>query len=232
MTLVFFFATSDHPTFATRIRKQLPHALCIQYIQLHSQANQKRTELFGYLVLLNTCILSHIQVRRLYIPPDHYMVFRVGILTKDEEGETKGSVFIETDFHSFDVHFRFRVARGSLHTVPRELIFDPVFPVSCTGRNLRPNLISCNYIHRYFSCTSIHYFNLFLDSFLDNFWYFTLFDIRRWLLKEYEVWKKLRVPKSVKYETVTRNLERLKQNENRYCPKILQYCPYSAIKLI
>ena len=57
------------------------------------------------------------------------MVFRVGILTKDEEGETNGSVFVETDFHSFDVRFRFRVARGSLHTVPRELVFDPVFPV-------------------------------------------------------------------------------------------------------
>ena len=69
--------------------------------------------------------------RRLYIPPGHYMVFRIGILTSsDAEGETAASVYVETDYHSFKVLFRYTVAKGSLHTVPRELIFEPAFPVS------------------------------------------------------------------------------------------------------
>ena len=50
-------------------------------------------------------------------------------MTKDVEGETNGTVFVDTDYHHFKVAFRFTVARGSLHTVPRELNFDPVFPV-------------------------------------------------------------------------------------------------------
>lgn len=67
--------------------------------------------------------------RMLNINPGHYMVFRIGIMTKDVEGETNATVFVDTDYHSFKVAFRFTVARGSLHTVPRELNFDPVFPV-------------------------------------------------------------------------------------------------------
>lgn len=66
--------------------------------------------------------------RRLVILPGHYMVFRIGVLTKESEGENSGSVFVDTDYHRFDVDFRFTVARGSLHTVPRDLAFDPVFP--------------------------------------------------------------------------------------------------------
>ena len=53
-------------------------------------------------------------------------------LTKEREGATEATVFVDTDFHSFEVAFRFVVARGSLHTVPRELAFDPVFPVKLT----------------------------------------------------------------------------------------------------
>ena len=68
--------------------------------------------------------------RKLSIPPGHYMVFRISIQTPDEEGLTNATVFIDTDYHFFLLPFRFRVAKGSLHTVPRELIFDPVFPVS------------------------------------------------------------------------------------------------------
>ena len=68
--------------------------------------------------------------RRLKIPPGHYMVFRVGIFTPIEEGETNATVFVETDYHAFRVPFKFRVAKGSLNTVPRELIFDSAFPVS------------------------------------------------------------------------------------------------------
>ena len=68
--------------------------------------------------------------RKLAIPPGHYMVFRISIQTPDEEGLTNATVFIDTDYHAFLLPFRFRVAKGSLHTVPRELIFDPVFPVN------------------------------------------------------------------------------------------------------
>ena len=68
--------------------------------------------------------------RRLKIPPGHYMVFRVGIFTPNEEGETNATVFVDTDYHAFRVPFKFRVAKGSLSTVPRELIFDSAFPVS------------------------------------------------------------------------------------------------------
>ena len=57
------------------------------------------------------------------------MVFRVGIFTPNEEGETNATVFVDTDYHAFRVPFKFRVAKGSLNTVPRELIFDPAFPV-------------------------------------------------------------------------------------------------------
>ena len=67
--------------------------------------------------------------RTLTIPPDHFMAFRIGILTpSDTEGATNATVYIETNYQRFEVPFRFRVAKGSLHTVPKELIFDPVFP--------------------------------------------------------------------------------------------------------
>jgi hypothetical protein len=68
-------------------------------------------------------------VRTMAIPPGHYMVFRISIQTPDEEGLTNATVFVDTDYHAFLLPFRFRVAKGSLHTVPRELIFEPVFPV-------------------------------------------------------------------------------------------------------
>ena len=71
-------------------------------------------------------------VRTMSIPPGHYMVFRISIQTPEEEGLTNATVFIDTDFHAFLLQFRFRVAKGSLHTVPRELIFESVFPVSHT----------------------------------------------------------------------------------------------------
>ena len=90
--------------------------------------------------------------RQLVIPPNHFMAFRIGILTPTEkEGATNGksavclpfcllfclqyfvykisaTVYVETNYQKFEVPFRFRVAKGSLHTVPKELIFDPVFP--------------------------------------------------------------------------------------------------------
>jgi hypothetical protein len=69
--------------------------------------------------------------RTLAIPPNHYMVFRIGVFTKDMEGQYNGTVFVETDRHRFDVPFMFTVAKGSLNTVPRELVFEPIFPVSC-----------------------------------------------------------------------------------------------------
>ena len=73
--------------------------------------------------------------RRLQIPPWHYMAFRIGIATRDtREGQYNGTVYVETDRHKFEVPFTFTVAKGSLNTVPRELAFEPVFPVSVDCR--------------------------------------------------------------------------------------------------
>ncbi len=68
--------------------------------------------------------------RRLVIPPGHYMVFRIGLMTKDLEGEHNASVFVDTDFHAFHVYFRFKVAKGSVTTMPKDLAFEHAFPVS------------------------------------------------------------------------------------------------------
>lgn len=67
--------------------------------------------------------------RSLQIPPFHFMVFRLGISTPGEEGETNSTVFVKTDYETINIPFKFRVARGSLATVPSELIFEPAFPV-------------------------------------------------------------------------------------------------------
>ena len=75
--------------------------------------------------------------RGLKIPPGHYMVFRVGILTPTTEGETNGTVFVETEFELLDIQFKFRVAKGSLSTVPGELIFDPAFPGKTVSLKLK-----------------------------------------------------------------------------------------------
>lgn len=86
---------------------------------------------FFLLQILQRSNFSTGLVRRLLIPPGHYMVFRIGVLTSaDAEGESNASVYVETDYHAFRVYFRFRVARGSLNTVPRELAFEDAFPVS------------------------------------------------------------------------------------------------------
>ena len=62
----------------------------------------------------------------------------IGILTPSElEGATNATVYVETNYQRFEVPFRFRVAKGSLHTVPRELIFDPVFPSKKTELKLK-----------------------------------------------------------------------------------------------
>ena len=68
--------------------------------------------------------------RVLELPPGHFMAFRVGIFTPaSETGETNSSVWLETQFQRLDVKFKFRVAKGSLGTVPSELVFEPAFPV-------------------------------------------------------------------------------------------------------
>lgn len=71
--------------------------------------------------------------RRLLIPPDHYMVFRVAVSTAEEgeeEREVAASVFVDTDYHAFRVKFRFAVAKGSIATAPKDLTFEHAFPVS------------------------------------------------------------------------------------------------------
>ena len=52
----------------------------------------------------------------------------LGLHTTDQEGAYEGNVNVETSYHQFNVPYTFRVARGSLQTLPKELIFDPVFP--------------------------------------------------------------------------------------------------------
>ena len=84
--------------------------------------------------------------RQLVIPPNHFMAFRIGILTPTEkEGATNATVYVETNYQKFEVPFRFRVAKGSLHTVPKELIFDPVFPGNFFCENTRRFFKNLNY---------------------------------------------------------------------------------------
>ena len=67
--------------------------------------------------------------RKLIIPPGHYLIFRLGILTSaTTEGAFEGSVYVDTSYHVFKVPYKFRVAKGSLTTVPKDLTFEPVFP--------------------------------------------------------------------------------------------------------
>ena len=67
--------------------------------------------------------------RMLAICPGCYMVFRIGVMTNRMEEDVVASVFVETDFHATSVLYHYNVAKGSLHTVPRELSFEPAFPV-------------------------------------------------------------------------------------------------------
>merc|ERR1711892_305396 len=66
--------------------------------------------------------------RKLYVSPSHYVVYRVGLLSGAEEGEFHASVFVNTEFQELKVPFRFRIAKGSLATVPTQLAFDTAFP--------------------------------------------------------------------------------------------------------
>jgi len=66
--------------------------------------------------------------RRLYVSPDHYVVYRIGILSGSTEGEYHAQVFVSTEYEEIAVPFRFRVARGSLSTSPQQLYFATAFP--------------------------------------------------------------------------------------------------------
>jgi len=66
--------------------------------------------------------------RKLYVPPNHYVVYRIGLLTGNKEGEMWASVFVSTEFEDVIVPFKFRVAEGSLSTVPDQLNFGTNFP--------------------------------------------------------------------------------------------------------
>eukprot|EP00095_Tigriopus_kingsejongensis_P009833 maker-scaffold21_size687808-snap-gene-1.14 protein:Tk09833 transcript:maker-scaffold21_size687808-snap-gene-1.14-mRNA-1 annotation:"hypothetical protein L798_06018" len=74
--------------------------------------------------------------RQLIIEPGHFMVFRIGIHTKKQEGTINATVFVETDHDALDVFFRYTVAKGSLSTVPYDLAFEPAFPGKVAKLNL------------------------------------------------------------------------------------------------
>ena len=44
--------------------------------------------------------------RRLYVPPHHYVVYRIGLMTGKVEGEMWASVFVSTEFQDLVVPFR------------------------------------------------------------------------------------------------------------------------------
>jgi len=66
--------------------------------------------------------------RRLYVLPDHFILFRIGLLSGAEEGEFHASCFVSSEYEELRVPFRFRVAKGSLSTQPQQLAFDTAFP--------------------------------------------------------------------------------------------------------
>ena len=45
--------------------------------------------------------------RKLYVPPHHYVVYRIGLVTGKTEGEMWASVFVSTEFQDLIIPFRY-----------------------------------------------------------------------------------------------------------------------------
>lgn len=67
---------------------------------------------------------------QLFLKPNHYAAFRIGVLTPDTEGIFIAESFVQTQFEQIKIPFRLRTADGSLSVVPNTIVFHNSFPVS------------------------------------------------------------------------------------------------------
>lgn len=69
-------------------------------------------------------------ILQLFLKPNHYAAFRIGVLTPDTEGIFIAESFVQTQFEQIKIPFRLRTADGSLSVVPNTIVFHNSFPVS------------------------------------------------------------------------------------------------------
>ncbi|XP_042211085.1 transmembrane protein 131-like isoform X2 [Homarus americanus] len=74
--------------------------------------------------------------KSLFLKPNHYAAFRIGVLTPDTEGIFIAESFVQTQFEQIKIPFRLRTADGSLSVVPNTLIFINAFPGKISHQNL------------------------------------------------------------------------------------------------
>ncbi|XP_069954287.1 transmembrane protein 131 isoform X3 [Cherax quadricarinatus] len=74
--------------------------------------------------------------KSLFLKPNHYAAFRIGVLTPDTEGIFIAESFVQTQFEQIKIPFRLRTADGSLSVVPNTLIFNNAFPGRISYQNL------------------------------------------------------------------------------------------------
>ncbi|KAK4301005.1 hypothetical protein Pmani_026827 [Petrolisthes manimaculis] len=78
--------------------------------------------------------------KSLFLKPNHYAAFRIGVLTPDTEGIFIAESFVQTQFEQIKIPFRLRTADGSLSVVPDTIIFHNSFPGKISHQNL--NILS------------------------------------------------------------------------------------------
>ncbi|XP_045617513.2 transmembrane protein 131 isoform X2 [Procambarus clarkii] len=74
--------------------------------------------------------------KSLFLKPNYYAAFRIGVLTPDTEGIFVAESFVQTQFEQIKIPFRLRTADGSLSVVPNTLIFNNAFPGKISHQNL------------------------------------------------------------------------------------------------
>ncbi|XP_076041632.1 transmembrane protein 131 isoform X2 [Oratosquilla oratoria] len=74
--------------------------------------------------------------KSLFLKPNHYAVFRIGVLTPDIEGVFIAESFVQTQYEQIKIPFRLRTADGTLSVVPSVLLFDNAFPGKISKQNL------------------------------------------------------------------------------------------------
>ncbi|CAL4187748.1 unnamed protein product, partial [Meganyctiphanes norvegica] len=74
--------------------------------------------------------------KSLFLKPNHYAVFRIGVLTPDTEGIFNAESFVQTQYEQIKIPFRLRTADGSLSVVPNKIIFKNAFPGKISQQDL------------------------------------------------------------------------------------------------
>ena len=67
--------------------------------------------------------------KTLLIKPNHFVIFRIGVVAPSREGVFYAKTFIHTYYEEMDIPFRLRTAEGSLILHPENIVFQDSFPV-------------------------------------------------------------------------------------------------------